>query len=131
MIGRTRRKKIEVKEFKQTVLRVKHVKSAAPGQDNKPKAMSYVGTVWNTSNNCAPGKAAAIKLEFMAGADVARTEVLEAGTHHDAELAVGAYNIRLYLSDGRAWNFAQTIDHNVSKDGWSYVWGCDPPKPRR
>lgn len=127
--GATWSKKIEVKAYKQTVLRVKHVKSAAPAEDNQAKAMSYVGTVTNTSNNCASGRTA-IKVDFMAGADLAKSAVLEAGAHTNVELAVGSYKIRLWVSDGQSWNFKQTVDYTVKKDGWIYSWGCDAPRGR-
>jgi hypothetical protein len=129
--GATWTKKIEVKEYKQSVVRIKHVKAAAPAPgDNKAKPMSYVGTVSNTTNNCATGRAA-IKLEFIAGAEVAKSAVLESGARSNLELNVGAYRIRLYTSNGQAWEFKQTIDYNVDKDGWVYDWGCAAPKRQR
>jgi hypothetical protein len=129
--GATWSKKIEVKEYKQSVVKVRHVKAAAPDKpaDNKPKAMSYVGNVKNTSNNCSTG-ATAIKVDFLAGPDVAKSQVLEAGQHANLELAVGTYKIRLYTSDGTSWNFKETVDWPVSKDGWEYSYGCDAKRRR-
>lgn len=131
--GATWSKKIEVKEYRQSVVKVKHVRAAAPapsGDASKPKPMSYIGTVQNTTNNCSAERAA-IKLDFMSGPDLVKSAVLEAGAKANLELPVGPYKVRLFQSDGTNWNFKNTVDYTVDKDGWVYNWGCDAAKRRR
>ena len=131
--GATWNKKVEVKEYKQTVVRIKHVKADAPKTPDAPKAkaMSYVGTVRNTTNNCKADQQMSIKLEFVSGPDVVKTVEVKAGAKTSVELAEGPYRIRRWQLEGADWVFDKTDEWTVKKDGWTYDWGCTARKNAR
>jgi len=123
--GATWSKKIEVREYRQTVLRVRHVKSAPPPNEGpKERPVSYVGTVKNSTDKCRAEYQMTIKLDFVRGPDVVRSTELKAGARASVELATGSYNVRRYQLDGSEWVFDKTETFNVRTDGWEYDWGC-------
>ncbi len=126
-------KKIEVKEYRQTVVRVKHVKAAPDAPKDapqKPKAMSYVGTVHNQTNNCKADLQMTIRVDFLAGPDVVKSVELKSGAKTNIELVEGTYSVRRYRLEGDQWAFDNTDSWTVKKDGWLYEWGCAAPRRR-
>ena len=118
-------RKIEIKAYRQTVVRVRHV-AAAPTPKEKPaKRASFIGVVANTTHLCkAAGDRRDIRVEFILGADTMKVVEVGVRSRVDAELPGGEYRIRRFLRSSNGWEFAATETLNISKDSWIYHWGC-------
>ena len=122
--GATWERKIEVKAYRQTVVRIRHVAARA---DKPPPARgaSYIGVVANTLHLCK--KAADrrdIRLVFVLGADEIKTVDVKLRSRTDVELPGGQYRVRRFVQGASGWEYASTLEYAVEKDGWVYQWGC-------
>jgi len=118
-------RKVEVKAYRQTVIRVRHVASApAPKQDKPARRASYIGVVANTTHLCRGNDRRDIRVEFVLGADTVKVVEVGVRSRVDAELPGGEYRIRRFHRTSTGWEFAATESLNISKDAWIYQWGC-------
>jgi hypothetical protein len=123
--GEQYERKVEVKAYRQTVIRIRHVASAAPKKDEKPaKRASFIGVVANTTHLCKAADRRDIKVEFILDADSIKTVEVAARARVDAELPGGEYRIRRFHRTSNGWEFAGTETLSISKDSWVYHWGC-------
>lgn len=118
--GESWEKKIEVKAYKQTAIRARHVKAAAGAPSDKPR--SFVGVAANLSHVCKKSsERRQIRLDFVAD-KVVKSIVLESRSREDLELAAGTYSVRLYIPQNGEWAYHRTSEQVVSKDGWTYAY---------
>lgn len=121
--GASWEKKIEVKAYHQTVLRVRHVKAVAAAPDNKA-VRTYVGVAANTSHLCKkPAERVAIKMEIVKETVVKSFELQPKSTLN-VDLPEGTYDVRVYKPLNGQWAYTQTIPRQVTKDGWVLEFGC-------
>lgn len=124
--GATWERKIEVKAYHQTVVRIRHVASAPKKDAARPAATaSYVGVLANTTHVCKKASDRIdIRVELLRGADVIKTVDVPVRSRIDAEVPGGSYRARRYHRTSGGWQYAGTQELEVTKDGWIYHWGC-------
>lgn len=120
--GATWERKIEVKAWHQSVVRIRH---AAARPAAAPPAATYVGVVANTTHLC---KAAAdrrdLRVEFVSGATIVKTVEAPVRSRVDVELPAGEYRVRRYLRGPSGWELSSAGTFTVDKDGWTYHYSC-------
>jgi hypothetical protein len=117
-------RKVEVKAYRQTVVRIRHVAAAAPKKEAPAKRASFIGVVANTTHLCGAKDRRDIRVEFVLGADVIKAVDVPMRSRVDAELPGGEYRIRRFLRTSNGWEFAATETLTITKDAWLYHWGC-------
>jgi hypothetical protein len=125
--GASWEKKIEVKPYRQTVVRITHKADAPNPARTAPAAKpSHVGILFNTSHLCRNAKdRGAVRLEWIDGANSVATYDVPMKSRLDVKLAAGEYSVRVYAPGTSGnWEYRTTVKHTVSKDGWNYEWGC-------
>lgn len=126
--GATWRKKVEVKAYRQTTIRIHHtaVKEVATKAAAKPtpRAATFIGVVANTTHLCKRRDRTDIRLQFVLGNERVKTVDLAMRSRADLELPAGHYRLRRFHRGRQGWELAATEALDVKKDGWVYSWGC-------
>ncbi len=123
--GATWERKIEVKAWTQSIVRIQHT-ADAPRPAAKP---AFMGIVVNTTHLCrAAADRRDMRVEFLRDADLVRAIEVGVRTRVDAELPAGEYRVRRYFRGAGGWEFAAVDSTSVGKDGWIYQWGCSAGK---
>lgn len=124
--GASWERKIEVKAYRQTVLRVKHVAAKADAPKDAPKGRTFIGVVANTSHLCKAAKdRTQVRLDFVNDSGVVKSVTLDARSRKDVELPAGKYSIRRFTPFKGEWAYAGVGDLVVEKDSWTFQYGCD------
>lgn len=117
-------KKIEVRAYRQTVVRIRHVPDAARAEGPR-QGQSFVGTIANTSHLCQKASdRAAVRLELVVNGAAVRSFDVAARSRIDASLAPATYQVRSFRQAGATWEYVRTTSLEVTKDGWLLHWGC-------
>lgn len=125
--GASWERKIEVKAYRQTVLRVKHVAAKADAPKDAPKGRSFIGVVANTTHLCKASKERVqIRLDFVNDSGVVKSVTLDTRSRKDVELPAGAYAVRRFKPFKGEWAFDGAENRTIDKDGWTYHYGCEP-----
>jgi len=118
-------KKIEVKRYQVTELRVSHAAGDKPAAAPAAQARKFIGNVRNKVATC--GKKLAARVDFIdaSGAGVASIQVKSAA-FEQTTLQPGSYDIRAYVWDQGAndWTYQTTGKAQISADGWSTTLEC-------
>jgi hypothetical protein len=118
--GATWERKLEVRQWKQNVVRVRH------GVDNAAPAASYVGVVANTTHLCKKASDRRdLRVEFVLGADIVKTIDVALRSRVDVALPAGEYRVRRYLRNQDAWEFAGTQNQTINADAWLIHYRCN------
>lgn len=120
-------KKIEVRKFQITDLRVKHVVEERPAAapPAAAPARSYVGNVLNKIATC--GKKFAARVDFIdAGGQTTAAIQVGAGALNQATVPGGTYDVRAYIWEARLkdWTYQVTTRAQIDRDNWSATLIC-------
>jgi hypothetical protein len=125
--GATWHRKIEVKAYRQTAVRIRHTASvkAAPEKERTPRAAAFIGVAANTTHLCGKRDRSDIRVQFVLANERVKTVDLAVRSRADVELPAGQYRIRRFHRGRQGWDLAGTQALEVTKDGWIYNWGCE------
>ena len=120
-------KKLEVRRFQITGVRVKHVAEArpAPPPAGAAAVRSYVGSVFNKVATC--GKKLAARVDFIdADGQTGATLQVGVGAMNQATLPGGTYDVRAYVWDAGAkdWTYQVTSRTQIGADNWAATLIC-------
>ena len=122
-------KKIEVRSYQITDLKVKHTAATAAAPARPAVGHTYVGSMFNLTKQCR--SPATVKLEFIAAdGTTGATVQADAAFIGQGTLPAGTWDARAWLWDGTSqWVYQKTASVTVSSDNWKAVVGC-PKDPR-
>lgn len=122
--GASWERKIEVRQWKQNVVRIRHVVDAPAAQPTK--ALTYVGTIANTTHLCKKqSDRHDLRIEFVLGPDIVKTVDVAVRSRVDVELPGGDYRLRRYIRNGDAWQLSGTQPKTIKSDTWTVHYRCD------
>lgn len=119
-------KKIEVKAYRQTVVRVTH-RADAPAPKTAPTAAkaTFIGILANTSHLCRKeSDRGAVRIEMVSDGTTVGAYDVAARSRVDAKLPAATYQVRLFLAGTSGWEYRSTQTFEVKKDGWVFDYGC-------
>ncbi|MBA3452076.1 MAG: hypothetical protein H0T42_03145 [Deltaproteobacteria bacterium] len=122
--GATWERKLEVRQWKQNVVRVRHGVDTVATPASAPA--KYVGVVANTTHLCKKvSDRRDMRIELVLGADIIKSIDVAVRSRVDVELPAGEYRVRQYLRNQDAWELAGTQKHTVSADAWTIHFRCN------